>query len=100
MSRGRTPTYHCFVVAPYRERQQPALAAQARKPLIVDEPVDPLEFGPQRPGIAEIGIPLVRPGVHFEDHGEHHASFPWTFISERSGLFNTRRLPLSLPSMQ
>jgi len=60
-----------FLVPPCRKGQNPTRPAQARKALVVEEPVDLLQFGPQHLGVAEIGVPLLRSRVHFEDHGEH-----------------------------
>src|SRR5690349_627586 len=71
VTRARAPADHRLLVPPDRKRQQPTLSAQAGKALVVDKPVDLFQLGPQQFGVAEIGLPPFRLGVHFEDHREH-----------------------------
>src|SRR5205814_1549340 len=73
MTGAGAPADHRLLVSPYRKRQQPTLSAQAGKALVVDKPVDLFQLGPQQFGVAEIGLPLLRLGVHFENHGEHES---------------------------
>src|ERR1700722_1972958 len=71
MAHVGTPTPHGFLIPPPRKRQNPALARQALVSNIVHKTVDLLQFWPQHLGVGEIGIPLLRLGVHFKDHREH-----------------------------
>src|SRR5580658_3619892 len=73
MTHGSPPANQGFLIAPARERKNPAIPREALVPDIIDEAVDPLQFGPQDLRIAQVGIPLLRSWTYFEYHAEQRA---------------------------
>ena len=71
VTRDGAPAHERLLVAPARQRQQPARARQAVVADIIDKAVDALEFGAAGPREREVGIVAVGPRAHLEDHGEH-----------------------------
>src|SRR5262245_57531472 len=71
MFRLRAPAHQRLLVAPGREREQPALTRETPVTDVVDESVDPLYLGPEHLCDTEISLPMLRPGLNFEQNCEH-----------------------------
>ena len=83
VDRERAPADERLLVAPGRQRQDPALRAATAETLIVDETFDPLDFRLQEPGEREILVPALGLRLDLEDHSEHRESPPW--LAQRDG---------------
>src|SRR3954470_8200010 len=71
MSGMGAPADQSLLVAPARERQDPAFPGEALIPDVIDETFDSLQLGAEQFCEAEIRVPPIVLRADFEQHGKH-----------------------------